>query len=166
MAIKKFIPLFILLTSIAFVSAEERESVVFVYDGKNLSFGNLTKEAPPGNYEVKIISLKGEVIESYEIIKINELPQTFNVFFPDTKDGILYNVYYPDGTLMFPLVSRNVSEEDLKRVQMSLANETTMKENEEKQKSTETWFIRLIIASIIIVGIMVFYVWKYKMPRN
>ena len=104
MTIKTFLCLFIFLTSIPFISAEEEASeyqLNLIYDGKNLSFGNLSREVPFGVYRVELISLSGKVIETSEFPIINNLSQTFKVFVPYSKEGILLNIYHPNGTLIF-----------------------------------------------------------------
>ena len=150
----------------------------FVYNGQNLSFGEFSKEAPGGLYRVEVISLSGKVLETSEFdITSGESSQMLMVI-PYSEEGILLNVYNENGTLMFYTdISqyagekyRNVSAEEkeikIQNIVSSKMNETQMKEVEKRYEETKKWFTVLLIAAVLIVGAMVFYVWGYKMPRE
>ena len=102
---------FIFLISILVVLAEGKTTyqLKFIYDGKNLSFDNLSKEAPPGIYNLEILSSGGEVVDTSEIVIIKELPLVLEIFVPYHEGGTI-NLYYPDGTLMFSRMFQDISE--------------------------------------------------------
>jgi nitrate reductase NapE component len=153
-----------------------------IYNGQNLSFGDFSRETPPGQYKVEVLSLSGEVLETSGFDIAEGWPtQTFKVIVPYSKEGMLLNIYDENGTLMFYTdVSQyaeeypNISDEEKKakiqsivqKIVSSNANETQMKEVEKRYEETKKWFTLLLIAAVLIVGAMVFYVWRYKMPRE
>ena len=173
--------LLVFLISSFSVPAEETPENYYLnlfYDGKNLSFGNVSREAVFGIYNVEVLSLGGVVIEKSEFVLMDNLSQTFKVIVPYSEEGMLLNIYYPNKTLMFYTdISvyageeyQNISGEEkeikIQNIVSSRMNETYTKELEEKQKTTEKWFTVLIVATIIIVGIPVLYVWIFKKPRK
>jgi len=69
-----------------------------LYDGKTLSIGNYSAEAKFGTYKVELISFERNVIETSEFEIFNTLPQTIADIIPYNEEGILINIYYPDGS--------------------------------------------------------------------